>query len=257
MKFRTYLVSAAFLFGSFSISQAAVQTLSGASSNSFFDVVYDDALMGLHGTPTLLNNVISFTPTTFIAQVSGVLQAQTTSSTLNLRLVARPGFDFGNITLQERGDFFLDGTNAQVLAQGQIRAYNLATPLQEYSNNIISSTATGPAIGTLLSAIAPGSAYHNGIGYNWIGQAAINVAGTNLAPADTINFTLENILRARTGSLAPGEVFPPQAFIEKKFAGVSIVVTPIPEPSELALMLAGLGLVGVLARRRKDPNQVG
>jgi len=45
------------------------------------------------------------------------------------------------------------------------------------------------------------------------------------------------------------------AFVEKKYAGLTIgtmSVTPVPEAETYAMMLAGLGLVGFVARRRKQ-----
>ena len=39
------------------------------------------------------------------------------------------------------------------------------------------------------------------------------------------------------------------SFVEKKFVGITVSV---PEPETYAMLLAGLGMVGVIARRRRQ-----
>lgn len=237
--------------GVLSQAHAALVTISGAASNSSFDVVYDSSALGLFGIPSLNNNVVFFTPTTFAANAIGVNQAQTTNSTVNLRIIPLAGYDFLGFNLLERGDFFLEGATSRVRAQGQLRAFNTATPFTEFSDSIVSTTASGPAIGTLLGSIAANSAYRDGNNYNWVGNANISSVGNGLATADEVNITIENILRANTLGSTPGELGL-EAFIEKKFAGgsVSLAVSMIPEPSEIGMILSGLAMIGFIARRR-------
>ena len=64
------------------------------------------------------------------------------------------------------------------------------------------------------------------------GLLATGGAGTRLA------------LEARIGDFAGG----PETFLIYNLGGVT---APIPEPETYALMLAGLGVVGFVARRRK------
>jgi hypothetical protein len=76
---------------------------------------------------------------------------------------------------------------------------------------------------------------------NWQANAAIAIP-TNWS--NGVNLTIENILLASTsqaGSLA---------FVEKKFVGNSVVITPVPEAETYAMMLAGLGLIGFMVGRR-------
>jgi hypothetical protein len=237
--------------GMLSQAHAALVTISGAANNSTFDVVYDNSALSLFGTPSLSNNVVFFTPTTFAANAIGVNQAQTTNSTVNLRIIPLAGYDFAGFDLLERGDFYLEGASSRVRAQGQLRAFDIATPLVEFSDNIVSTTASGPAIGTLLGSIAANSAYRDGNNYNWVGTASISSLGNGLATADEVNITIENILRANTLGPTPGELGL-EAFIEKKFAGgsVGLTVSMIPEPSEIGMILSGLAMIGFIARRR-------
>ncbi|MBI4755810.1 MAG: PEP-CTERM sorting domain-containing protein [Betaproteobacteria bacterium] len=40
--------------------------------------------------------------------------------------------------------------------------------------------------------------------------------------------------------------------IAETYTGANITVSPVPEPSEWAMLVAGLGLVGLFARRRES-----
>jgi hypothetical protein len=231
-------------------SNAAIVLVSDIGSS--FDLRYDDASLGLFGSPTLINNVVSFTPTSFVASVAGQNQSFIRNSTVNFQLVAKQDQDFSNFSLLERGDFFLDGTNSRVRAQGQIRVFSVANPtFSEVTSSIISSVTNGSAPGTLLTALP--SSYNNGVTYNWAGVASV-AATQELASAQIVNITIENILRASTGAQLASETFSPDAFIEKKFSGppVSLFVTAVPEPSEWIMLLCGLFAIGLVARRRRD-----
>ena len=64
----------------------------------------------------------------------------------------------------------------------------------------------------------------------------------------TLNVTLENLLLTSTN------VANSLAFAEKKFVGLSLItggaVTPVPEAETYSMMLAGLGLLGLMVARR-------
>jgi hypothetical protein len=77
---------------------------------------------------------------------------------------------------------------------------------------------------------------------NWIAQTSTDLSAWNSARA--INVTVENLLLASTS--LPNSL----AFVEKKFVGLALITTPVPEADTYAMMLAGLGLVGFAARRR-------
>ncbi len=249
MKFASYLVSGLLILSA-TYSNAAIVLVSDLGSS--FDLQYDDASVGLFGNPTLSNNVVSFTPNAFVASVAGQNQSVIKSSTVNFQLVAKKDQDFANFALLERGDFFLEGANSRVRAQGQMRVFNVSNPISsEVTSSIISSATNGTAPGTLLTALP--FSYNNGVTYDWAGVA--NVAATQeLSSAQIVNITVENILRASTGAQLSSEMFPPEAFIEKKFTGppVSLFVTPVPEPSEWIMLLCGLSIIGLIVRRRRD-----
>jgi hypothetical protein len=232
-------------------AQATLVTLSGSASNSLFDVVYDSTALGLFGAPQLANNVVFFTPTSFVANAQAVGATSSISSTVSLRIVPLAGYDFVSFSLQERGDFELLGNGSSVNAGGQFSVQAPANgPLQSRSFSAV--TDGGPASGTSLSLLGPNSAYHglNGT-WNWRVDATLLASAVpGLADAASIDMAIRNDLRATAGALDDG--FPPIAFIEKKFVGgsaVAVVLTPIPEPSSIALFAIGAGIVAGCKRR--------
>lgn len=235
-------------FGILSVApvHAAVNTLIGNN----YDLVYDDQTVGLFGIPTLIGDNIIFTPNNFKAQSYGA-GLDVESSTVNgLYLVAKNGFKFNSIELKEFGDYFIDGAG-QVNVLGQLRAFD-ATPNaapnvpflnQSVSNLVVSST-------TPLNL-------NDGNNHNWLAESAIynstpTLFGGNsgwLSNAGKVGLTVENILKA----YSPTNAFGIQsAFIEKKFAGIGLVITAIPEPSIWNTLSAGLMVIGLMALREKN-----
>lgn len=212
-------------------AQAAIQTLVGTNVT----YQYDDAVVGLFGLPTLAGNSLTFTPTNFKTLSSngqGITQA---TSTINVQIFAHSGFTFPAVTVQESGDYYLIGSDAQVAVGGQIRAYDLLNPLPTTSHITDSIVATAPlTTTTTLSTFGT---------TNWQADAMVNLP--TAWSAGGINLTIENILLAFTANQGSA------AMIEKKFVGTAIVITPVPEAETYAMMLAGLGLVGWMAGRRR------
>lgn len=205
---------------------AAQQTLNGGS----FSIVYDDALVGLFGTPSLVGNSVVWFPSGspgFTAQSSAGIDL--TNSTFALRVIANPGYQLSGFNLSEAGDYFFfgaPGTTSGVSVSGQLRV----TPLP-------GSTA--------IDSIEADSSFvaNSFLGFgtrDWSASASLS-----LAPVSTANVSIENLLAAY---VLGGTGY---AFIEKKEVSLGIVATPIPEPSSYALLLGGLAGLGWLARRRR------
>jgi hypothetical protein len=212
-------------------SAAGALSASVTLSGSTFDVTYDSALVGLFGTPTLIGDVLSWFPSGspgFTAQTSGGISV--TNSTFAMTVAAKPGYYLASFGLGEGGDYFYFGTGAGVAVSGQLRV----TPLP----GSVSSTPIAPTT-TFSSNVFPDFSTDN-----WAASSApINApAMTTLA-----NVSVQNILAAYAN---PSE-FPSYAFIEKKEAFLTVSTVPVPEPETYAMMLAGLGVIGFLASRRR------
>ncbi|MCA1925197.1 MAG: PEP-CTERM sorting domain-containing protein [Thiobacillus sp.] len=217
------------------------QTLSGGASAApvtlagmNVDFSFDDALLGLFGTPGVAGNTLFFTPTSFDALSAGGAGSgfDLTKQTINVRVTARDGFNFDSVKLAERGDYLLLGTGATVDVGGQLRVFDLAMPAHDRTAAIL------PAAPLTMTGFPT---------QNWSANAMVNVA--DWTGAKSLNVTLENILVA---SSVPGSL----GFVEKKFAGLDIAVTPVPEPEVTAMLLAGLGLVGFMVSRRRSAAAV-
>ncbi len=241
--FRPLCTLAVTLFAAVGSVHAANQTLVGTN----FDVIYNDATLGLFGAPTLVGDTLFFTPNAFSASsVNGGLLDTSNSTISGIVLVAKNGFQFGAIALGEAGDYRLSGASSFVKVEGRLIAFDTGNSLQTYTPTPIVVSA-----GTPLT-LADGALH------DWVASSVVNASSSSLPPlpgllpltgwlddAARVGVSIENLLSAYT---APG-VNPSEAFIEKKFAGIQLTVSPVPEPGTWALMLSGL-LVGAAVLRR-------
>lgn len=226
------------LFAAAGTSHAAFQTIPGTN----FDLLYDDALypggvMGLFGVPTLSGNNVIFTPIGFDAQSVDGAGTVITNQTINFRLQAKNDFAFTEMVLFERGDYKLDGAGSSVDIDGQITVFDVNDPLDPFL-----------AVPEFLSTSSDLTINDNQL-HPWLASATTNSgAWTTNGPNLLVNVTFENILTAYTNTPLPDGS---TAFVEKKFAGGSVVLTVVPEP--MAMWLVGTGLLGVIgfARRRR------
>lgn len=230
-------------------AQAALVTVSGTD----FDLTYDTTKLGLFGVPTLAGNSIFFTFSGFVAESLNGAGVVTQNSTISgLVLTAKNGFQFGSFNLAEFGDYRLSGGGSTVQVNGQLRAFDVASSINTQTTanlNLAPGTSLGLDDDTL---------------HDWAALARIDAttapqwvppvfgAPTNViqSRAREVGITIENQLTAYTDAQAGGLR---QAFIEKKFAGVQMTVSPVPLPTSAALLAAGLmATMWVVRRRRAD-----
>jgi len=219
--------------GIFLLSQTLTGTAFAASvtlAGNTVDFSFDDALLGLFGPASVSGDTLYFTPTDFTATSSNGAGFVLANDTANIRIAAHDGWSFGNLGLVERGDYLLLGSGATVDVGGQMRVFDIAAPL----------TDTTASIAPLVPLNLTGLPTHD-----WTVQASIDLSAWDGVQA--INVTLENLLLASTSANAS------LAFVEKKFVGLTpfMAAAPVPEAETYAMMLAGLGLVGLAVARRR------
>ena len=218
-----------------STANAAPVTLIGTN----FDLIYDSSLAGLFGTPTLTNDSIFFTPVNFKAESLNGNGVVTANSTINLSIIEHANKNITGFNLLERGDYRLVDAGSVVGVGGQTRVFDLSNPFIE-NNMAITSASNFSIINSIIDSST----------HNWTSSSNVSVIDPQWANTTSYNYTIENLLTAYTDPAGTG---PKVAFIEKKFAGssISIVVTTVPEANTYAMLLAGLGLMGFISRRRK------
>ena len=163
----------------------------------------------------------------------------TANSTINLSIIEHTGKNITGFSLLERGDYRLVGAGSVVGVGGQTRVFDLSKPFIE-NNTPITSASNFSIINSIIDSST----------HNWTSRSNVLVTDPQWTNTKSYNYTIENLLTAYTDPTGTG---PKIAFIEKQFAGssISIVVTTVPEADTYAMMLAGLGILGFIARRRK------
>lgn len=204
---------------------AAMQEISG----DHVTFTYDDSLLSLFGTPEVSGDTIFFSPTAFTAKSMDGTGMGFSNATLNIGVKANTGFKLTGVDLTEQGDYWLFaplGASAMgVGVSGQIRVRDMAT-LAEMTDGI---AATAPMTTVGFSSI------------DWTAKADASFAAWQ---SEAVKLTIENLLVAYTTAA------PSLAFVEKKYVGAEFSVVAIPEPETFAMFLAGLGMIGMVARRR-------
>lgn len=215
---------------------AAVPVTLAGTTVSF---TFDSALTGLFGAATVSGDSIFFTPTNFKVFSSND-GFEPISQTFNIAVTANAGYQIAGANLTESGDYYNINTSGPlegVAVSGQLRLVDLEAPLTPAVTSAINTSAPLTATTTLAGFATTNwtASASAAVPLGWGGQDGIPTA---------VNVTIQNILIASSLNLSSA------AFIEKKFAGLDMVTTPVPEAETYAMFLAGLGLIGFMARRR-------
>ena len=203
-------------------AMAAIQNLEG--TNVFYS--FDDTKLGLFGTASVSGDDLTFTPTPgidFKAASTGALPALI-NGTLNVTVTAKTNYQLTAFSLVESGGYTRSsGTNVGVTG-----TFTALDDFEGMGNSLTKNFVTTP-----LSA-ASGT-------WNTAANLAVPVAGWgDNGAVSTIKLTLSNQLFVTGGA---GEIW-------KNTVTVNTSVSAVPEAETYAMMLAGLGLVGFMARRR-------
>lgn len=226
MAFKFKPIAAAVLFAALSAQAfAATNTLDG----DHFTITYEDNVIGLFGTPSLVNSSLVFgniggSPG-FSAQTGSGIKF--TNSTFAFTITADQGYTLSGFNLYEAGDYFMIGGTNEVSVGGQLRVKPLGVTAM--TSDIV---ATAPLTAT--------TSFSQRSMTDWEAHASVNP--TTALTSATVS--IENIL----GAYVPTAGY---AFIEKKNVELGFILTSVPEPESYAMLLAGLGvMMGVVSRRR-------
>lgn len=222
---------AAATWGMASHASAALVTLDG----SFFDIVYDDSLLGLYGTPTIVGDTVQWFPSgspAFTAQVNNSNAGDQINSTLAIRVIADPLYQITGATVNEGGDYFFSGSGTSgVTVTGQLRLAdaNVSVP------DVLTDSIVSPTTFT-------GNTFPDTTSRNWTANASLTLD----APIQAANISVQNILGAFANGAAPLQT----AFIEKNNVFLTVGVAPVPEPGTWAMVGLGLGMIAFSIRRQ-------
>lgn len=213
---------------------AAVVTLSG----DHIIVEYDNSQASLlaFGAPTLVGDLLTFSPSNFKALTTGGLDIA--AYTVNLTIKPKSGFALDSIDMTEGGDYLVWGAASFVNVGGQTRLFDTSNLPPGLVQPIVPA-----GLGTIS---APPSLTTT----NWTASSSIVVAGSSQAGGTAYSYSIQNILGAFAVAPVGPDAPPTLALIEKKFVALDVSVAAIPEPEVWATMLVGAGLVGLQLRRK-------
>ncbi|VAW52824.1 hypothetical protein MNBD_GAMMA05-577 [hydrothermal vent metagenome] len=211
-------------------SSAAIITMSGDD----IDFTFDDST--LFGSGTVVGNSLFFMPTNFKAESLNGAGVVTANQTLIVDVVVTTaGYDITSLGMFEQGDYITNGVDASVAAAGRLGVTSTTTVcgfIACNDANIFNVAGLGDTGGVLT---------------DWSGGTSVDLVDTAGWGSDTsLQISFQNDLSANT--LNDGE----QAFIEKKFGAIGLVVNPVPVPA--ALWLFGSGLLGLVAVARRKQS---
>ncbi len=211
------------LLGSYSVAQAA---LVKTGNTVEYTIVNDGDLGAVGGSASIVGDQLQFTFNGFKAIDTDGGPPQLKNLTLTIEVKSKtPGNTLTNPTLFEKGDFILfdsvSSAGTLALVVGQFEANNLKSPGGSETDDF-----------SFLRE-------NTGFGAWSVTEGLENVAGWG---TDFIVLTFQNNL------LASAILNDDLAFIEKKFASITVTAVPVPA----AVWLLGSALLGLgMIRRRK------
>jgi len=215
------------------VGSASAVTFTGTN----FSLTSGSPVAGEYGAISASGNTVYFKPggsPGFTAEAAGDVSgpgSQTLSEDKSFSVQAAPGFVITGLWLKAIGTYFyFTGTNASVGVTGSLTV----SP---------STSALG----------APAPAF---VGYvseqydakSWVAQTG-SIAMSLASPASA-TVRIQMALAASAFATAADPDFN-YAFIDARELQLTVMTTPVPEPETYALLLAGLGVVGFVAARRR------
>jgi len=195
---------------------------------------------GLFGTASLSGDDLVFAPTADFKAVSANGVA---------------GFKNQNVIIEVSvNDAYLSSLALSSFSLSEGGSYTLASPPETPSDADAGAKGYLSALdieGTTENSIT-GSITASGLGvlgtHAWTGAAGVVLPATGWGGTDgvvsSVKLTVSNQLFATTGADSTAEIW-------KNLVNLHVVTSPVPEAETYAMMLAGLGLVAFMARRRR------
>jgi hypothetical protein len=224
---KTRMVVAGALLGCAAAANAQSWGANASGSGTFFDWANGHNATGLFGAPTIIGDTFYFFPINFVAQanapVGGGPVQTTATDTFEVDLLVHPGFKFDGISINETGDYALQGAGS-VQASATLVTQDLLNPRSTNDAGLFNPTFP----------VLSGSG-------SWTGAASRDLSAVEGAtPFTSIHLSFTNNLLAIA---EPGS----SVVIRKTVIGDGMSVTILPEPGVLALV----GLAGLAAMRRR------
>ena len=211
----------------------------GTVSNARFSVTYVTADQNLFDDPTLLgNDVIRWRPAQFVTDSDA--GAPLTSTAL-VTITAMPGYDLSGFSFSESGTYEAGGFDTVPTPSFNVSAFGSikVTPVIPGGSAVTSNFSTG----SLVAPSFDGVAGTDGGPLNWATGATPLSFGAGLKK---VSFWVSDTLTASANDSA-------SSLIRKTTAELRVdtAAAVVPEPETWAMMLAGLGSLVVMARRRR------
>lgn len=135
---------------------------------------------------------------------------------------------------------FITAVNSGIAAQGGVNSAVFAANTPGYANNTTgirwgANIGGSPAFSINTTGTVANNSYASGLNMVRADAAASGVASSTFTPYADGGFAVRAYLDTATGTVA-----------------ISGFTTPVPEPETYAMLLAGLGLMGAIARRRRN-----
>lgn len=200
-------------------------------TGNYVSYSFDAEQLGLFGAASLSGDELVFAPTNFAATSANGI-AGGAVQTLNVTVSANSGYQLSAINLTESGSYNLS-SGGNVFVTGNITALDIegTTESQEIGN--IVTTAPLGVIGATTG---------------WVANAGVVLPATGWGGTDGV---VNSIGLKITNQLFAASVLGGTSEVWKSAVGINVVTSPVPEAEPYALMLAGLGLVGFMVRRRR------
>ncbi len=217
---------------------AGAATVTACGPNVCYEYDNTQPAVSLFGLPTLLGDIMFFTPTTFEARSADGVGIHTATNTdvvdatwVFTRVYSiTPGNEITSIVAYEEGDYESNYAAGSVSGDLYLRARGLNNLLEASLIDTDAFDFTGNSGGVQL----------------WDMGASLTPAASLAQLATNLTVTIQNTLTAFTSNSTPGSEL---AWIEKKLFLDVTTVSVVPVPAAAWLLGPALGLLGLMRRR--------